>query len=86
MYMGAKKPSSQNVFNMTQKLPQICTVILPIRIGKAAWFSVYICGNFWISQYYGVQFVKVSWARFSTNGVWNLAKLAETTHFWGTQG
>ena len=26
-------------------LPQICTVILRIRIGKVAWFAVYICGN-----------------------------------------
>ena len=36
---------------MTQKLPQICTVILRIRIGKVAWFAVYICGNFWVTQY-----------------------------------
>ena len=27
---------------VTQKLPQICTVILRIRIGKVAWFAVYI--------------------------------------------
>ena len=26
--------------------PQICTVILRIRIGKFAWFAVYIWGNF----------------------------------------
>ena len=26
---------------MTQKLPQICTVILRTRIGKVAWFAVY---------------------------------------------
>ena len=37
---------------MTQKLPQICTVILRIRIGKVAWFAVHICGNFWVTQYY----------------------------------
>ena len=36
---------------VTQKLPQICTVILRIRIGKVAWFAVYICGNFWVTQY-----------------------------------
>ena len=34
-----------------QKLPQICTVILRIRIGKVAWFAVYICGKFWVTQY-----------------------------------
>ena len=36
---------------VTQKLPQICTVILRICIGKVAWFAVYICGNFWVTQY-----------------------------------
>ena len=36
---------------VTQKLPQISTVILRIRIGKVAWFAVYICGNFWVTQY-----------------------------------
>ena len=36
---------------VTQKLPQICTVILRIRNGKVAWFAVYICGNFWVAQY-----------------------------------
>ena len=36
---------------LTQKLPHICTVILRIRIGKVAWFAVYICGNFWVNQY-----------------------------------
>ena len=35
---------------VTQKLPQICTVILRIRIGKVAIFAVYICGNFWVTQ------------------------------------
>ena len=35
---------------VTQKLPQICTVISSICIGKVAWFAVYICGNFWVSQ------------------------------------
>ena len=34
-----------------QKLPQICTVILCICIGKVAWFAVYICGNLWGTQY-----------------------------------
>ena len=33
-------------------LPQICTVILRIHIGKVAWFAVYICGNFWVTQYH----------------------------------
>ena len=33
-----------------QKLPQICTVILRIHIGKVAWFVGYICGNFWVTQ------------------------------------
>ena len=36
---------------MTQKLPQICTIILRIPIGKVAWLTVYICGNFWATQY-----------------------------------
>ena len=36
---------------VTQKLPQICTVILRIRIGKDEWFSVYICGNLWVTQH-----------------------------------
>ena len=36
---------------MTQKLPQICTVILCIYIGKIAWFAVCICGNFSVAQY-----------------------------------
>ena len=36
---------------VTQKLPQICTVILRICIGKVAWFAVCICGNFWVTQY-----------------------------------
>ena len=39
------------IYWVTQKLPQICTVILRIRIGKVAWFAVYICGNFWVTQY-----------------------------------
>ena len=37
---------------VTRKLPQICTVIFRIRIGKVAWFAVYICGNFWVTQYF----------------------------------
>ena len=40
-----------NIYWVTQKLPQICTVIFRIRIGKVAWFAVYICGNFWVTQY-----------------------------------
>ena len=36
---------------VTQNLPQICTVILRIRIGKVAWLAVYICGNCWVTQY-----------------------------------
>ena len=39
---------------VTLKLPQICTVSLRICIGKVAWFAVYICGNFWVTQYAGV--------------------------------
>ena len=30
-----------------QKLPQICTLISYICIGKVAGFEVYICGNIW---------------------------------------
>ena len=36
----------------THKLPQICTVIFRIRIGKVVWFAVYICGNHRVTQYY----------------------------------
>ena len=36
---------------LPQKLPQIYTVIASIRIGKVAWCAVYICGNFWVTQY-----------------------------------
>ena len=36
---------------VTQKLPQICAVILRIRTRKVAWFAVYICGNFCVTQY-----------------------------------
>ena len=32
---------------LAQKLPQICTVIAYICIGKVAWFVVYICGTIW---------------------------------------
>ena len=53
------------IYWVTKKLPQICTVILCICIGKVAWFAVYICGNFWVTQY-------VSWLRFthSTSAWW----------------
>ena len=34
------------IYWMTQKLPQICTVILRFRIGKVERFAVSICGNF----------------------------------------
>ena len=47
------KQSSQldtMIYWVTQKLPQICTVILRVRIGKVSWFAVYICGNFWGTQ------------------------------------
>ena len=43
--------NAASLYWVTQKLPQICTVILRIRIGKVAWFAVYICGNFWVTQY-----------------------------------
>ena len=42
--------SYQLIYWVTQKLPQICTVILLICIGKGARFAVYICGNFWVTQ------------------------------------
>ena len=35
-----------------QQLPQICTVILSICIGKVAWFAVYICANIWNALYF----------------------------------
>ena len=35
---------------VTQKLLQCCTVILRICIGKVAYFAVYICSNFWVTQ------------------------------------
>ena len=43
---------SHIIYWMIQKLPQTCTVILRIRIRKIAWFAVYICGNFWVTQYF----------------------------------
>ena len=36
---------------VTQKLPQICTVILSICIGKVALFAAYIYGKLWVTQY-----------------------------------
>ena len=42
--------SFSSLYWVTQKLPQICT-ILRIRIWKVVWFAVYICGNFWVTQY-----------------------------------
>ena len=48
---------SPYIYWVTQKLPQICTVILRIRIGKVAWFAVYICGNFWVTQYFMIKVI-----------------------------
>ena len=31
--------------------PEVTAVIFHIRIGKVAWFSVYICCIFWVTQY-----------------------------------
>ena len=44
--------SADSSYWVTKKLPQICTVILHILIGKVALFSVYTCGNFWVTQYF----------------------------------
>ena len=41
----------QKMYWVTYKLPQICTEILRIRIGKVARFAVYIYGNFWGTLY-----------------------------------
>ena len=41
----------QAILGDPEELPQISTVILRIRIGKVAWFAVYICGNFSLTQY-----------------------------------
>ena len=35
-------------------------VILRICIGKVAWFAVYICGNFWVTQYVRKQYPQSS--------------------------
>ena len=43
-------PIFKSLYWVTQKLLQICTLILHICIGKVAWFAVYICGNFWVTQ------------------------------------
>ena len=40
-----------SMYWVTQKLTQIYTVNLRIRIGKVALFAIYICGNFWVTQY-----------------------------------
>ena len=45
---------------LVQKLAQICTVILRIRIGKGAWFAVYIWGNFWVTQYVDLKALSLS--------------------------
>ena len=45
------KSQTNLMYWATQKLPQICTEILRICIGKVAWFAVYICDNFWVTQY-----------------------------------
>ena len=42
---------------MTQKLPQIFTVILRIFIGKVEWFAVYICDSSWVTQYAEIRMV-----------------------------
>ena len=46
-----KKRQEMFKYWVSQKLPQICTVILRICIGKVACFSVYNFGNFWVTQY-----------------------------------
>ena len=40
------------IYWVTQKLPQICSVILRICIGKVAWFEVYICSLYCICSIY----------------------------------
>ena len=40
-----------SLYWLAQKWPQIFTIILRFCIGKVAWFAVYICGNFWVTQY-----------------------------------
>ena len=55
---------------MIQKLPQSCTVILRIRIGKVAWFAVYICGNFWVTQYLSARIITVVKRNISYNHIW----------------
>ena len=35
---------------VSKYIPQICTVILRICIGKVACFAVYICGNLWTTR------------------------------------
>ena len=57
------------IYWVTQKLPQICTAILRICIGQVAWFAVYICSNFWVTQFiyititfvWGKQYLLLSW-------------------------
>ena len=46
-----KTVKEKHEYWVTQKLPQICIVILRIYIGKVAWFAVYICGNLWVTKY-----------------------------------
>ena len=42
--------SWQSNYWVTQKIPQICTVILRICIGIVAWFAAFLCGNFWVTH------------------------------------
>ena len=46
-----KDHGTYGTYWVTQKLPQICLVIVCIRVGEIAWFAVYICGNFCVTQY-----------------------------------
>ena len=48
------------IYWVTQKLPQICTVILCIRNGNVAWFAVYICDYFLVTQYLPIRIHKIT--------------------------
>ena len=51
------KSQTNLMYWVTQKFPQICTDILRICIGKVTWFAVYICGNFWVTQYMATKYL-----------------------------
>ena len=67
---------------VTQKLPQNSAAILRICIGKVAGFAVYICDNFWVTQWILIQLFSIGFLPFSTfvrNWIYKLETLDQYT-------